>query len=497
VPMLNEPSDGADTVAWLLRQPWCDGNIGSYGPSYLGFTQWASVSGGAPVKAIAPAVTTTDYYTTPWFSEGGAASWHTLQSWPTQMAMVETLRQVGRGSGDPQLLGELIAMMADPQPHLAAMPPSRQPAIEKVWPWWSEFLSHAARDAFWQGLSVIDRAEQVTVPALHIGGWFDIFVSSTARSFTELRARAGTADAREGQRLIIGPWDHLNATGIYPDRRFGLAGDAISQDLTGQHARFFDRWLRGRRGALDGTAPVKIFVMGIDQWRDEQDWPLPDTRYVPYYLRGSGRANTAGGDGELSPEAPAAAATDTFLYDPRRPVPSLGGRVMLPTTANAAGPVDQRPVEDRDDVLCFTSPVLTEPLEVTGHVKLTLFASSSAPDTDFTGKLVDVFPDGRVIYLTDGIIRARYRNSLADPEPLTPGETYELSLDLSVTSNVFLPGHRIRLEISSSNFPRFDRNTNTGGVIADESEDQAAVAVNRVLHGPGYLSQLILPVISR
>ena len=143
-------------------------------------------------------------------------------------------------------------------------------------------------------------------------------------------------------------------------------------------------------------------------------------------------------------------------------------------------------------MLCFTSPALTEPLEVTGHVKLTLFASSSAPDTDFTGKLVDVFPDGRAISLTDGIIRARYRNSLAAPELLTPGEPYELSMDLSVTSNVFLPGHRIRLEVSSSNFPRFDRNTNTGGVIADESEDQATVAVNRVLHGPGYLSQLNL-----
>ena len=257
------------------------------------------------MKAIAPAVTTTDYYTTPWYSEGGAASWHTVQSWPTQMAMVETLRQLGRGSGDPQLLGELVAMMADPQPHLAALPSSRQPALEKVWPWWAEFLSHPSRDDFWQDLSVIDRAEQVTVPALHIGGWFDIFVSNTARSFTELRARAGTEEAREGQRLIIGPWDHLNATGIYPDRRFGLTGDAITQNLTGQHLQFFDRWLRGRTDALDGSAPVKIFVMGIDQWRDEQDWPLPDTQYVPYYLHGSGRANTAAGDGELGTEAPA------------------------------------------------------------------------------------------------------------------------------------------------------------------------------------------------
>ena len=497
VPMLNEAADGADTVAWVLRQPWCDGNIGSYGASYLGFVQWASVSAGAPVKAIAPAVTTTDYYTAPWYSEGGAASWHTVQSWTTQMAMVETLRQLGRGSGDPQLLGELAGMMADPQPYLEAMPPSRQPAVEKVWPWWGELLSHPARDAWWQNLSVLDRAEQVTVPALHIGGWFDIFVANTARSFTGLRARAGTAEAREGQRLIIGPWDHLNSTGIYPDRKFGLTADAITQDLTGQHVRFFDRWLRDRRGALDGSASVKIFVMGIDRWREEQDWPLPGTSYVPYYLHSSGRANTAAGDGELSTEAPAQTAADTFLYDPQRPVPSLGGRLMLPSTANAAGPVDQRPVETRDDVLCFTSAVLTKPLEVTGHVSLTLYASSSAPDTDFTGKLVDVFPDGRAIFLTDGIIRARYRKSLAEPEPLTPGEPYQLSLDLSVTSNVFLPGHRIRLEVSSSNFPRFDRNTNTGGVIADEPADQATTAVNHVLHGPSYPSQLILPVIRR
>jgi hypothetical protein len=170
---------------------------------------------------------------------------------------------------------------------------------------------------------------------------------------------------------------------------------------------------------------------------------------------------------------------------------------MMPTTANAAGAVDQRAAEARDDVLCFTSEVLTEPLEVTGHVSLTLFASSSAPDTDFTGKLVDVFPDGRAIYLTDGILRARYRDSLAEPEPLTPGQPYELSLDLSVTSNVFLPGHQLRLEVSSSNFPRFDRNTNTGGLVTSEPADQVMVAVNRVLHGPEHPSRLILPVIRR
>jgi hypothetical protein len=261
------------------------------------------------------------------------------------------------------------------------------------------------------------------VPALHIGGWFDIFAANTARSFTELRTRAGTAEARAGQRLIIGPWDHLNSTGIYPDRRFGLTGDAITQDLTSEHLRFFDRWLRGRAEAGRGSEPkppVKIFVMGIDQWREEQDWPLPDTSYEPWYLDGSGWANTAAGDGRLSTDAPADTATDTYLYDPLRPVPTLGGRIMLPTTANAAGAVDQRPAEARDDVLCFTSEVLSEPLEVTGHVSLTLFASSSAPDTDFTGKLVDVFPDGRAIFLTDGSCGPATATRWPNPSPSRP-----------------------------------------------------------------------------
>jgi putative CocE/NonD family hydrolase len=491
-PMQNEPADGADTVAWLLEQPWCDGNIGTYGPSYLGFVQWASLTGGARLKAIAPCVTTTDYYTTPWYSEGGAMSWHTIQSWSTTMALVEAIRR-----GDGELTFGLGAMVAEPEPHLAALPPRHQPLLEKMWPWWSDIQEHPARDQYWQDLSVIDHAEQVTVPALHIGGWFDIFAANTARSFTELRARAGTEEARNGQRLIIGPWDHLNSTGIYPDRRFGMLADAITQDITGEHVKFFDRWLRGNATAEEAAAPVKIFVMGIDQWRDEQDWPLPDTSYEAWYLDGSGQANSSAGDGLLRPQPPAAEATDTYLYDPLRPVPTLGGRIMLPTTANQAGAVDQRQAEARDDVLCFSSDVLTEPLEVTGHVSLTLFASSSAPDTDFTGKLVDVFPDGRAIYLTDGILRTRYRDSLAEPEPLTPGQPYELSLDLSVTSNVFLPGHRIRLEVSSSNFPRYDRNSNTGGVITAESADQVTVAVNRILHGPGHPSRLTLPVIRR
>src|SRR5580700_647274 len=302
IPMVNEPADGADTVAWLLEQPWCDGNIGTFGLSYLGFVQWATASASDGLKAIAPAVTTTDYYSTPWYSEGGAVSLHAIQTWSTGMAAVDAQRAAGAGSGDPQELTDLMRMLADQDPHLAALPVRVRPLLEKKWPWWADILAHPARDRFWQGLSVADHFEDITVPALNIGGWYDIFVSSTARTFTELRRRGGSVEAREGQRLIIGPWDHLNYTGIYPDRKFGLMADALFADLTGAHRQFFDRWLRGRADALAGSAPVRIFVMGIDQWRDERDWPLPDTCYTEYFLHGSGRANTASGDGTLRPK---------------------------------------------------------------------------------------------------------------------------------------------------------------------------------------------------
>ena len=497
-PHADDPADGARTVAWLRDQPWCDGNIGGYGFSYLGFVQWASASQSpAGLKAIAPAVTSTDYYLTPWYSEGGALSWHTMWTWTTLMTLNAGQRALGAGTADLNLLMELVGLMADPLPHLASLPITDQPLLNKHSPWWLDWPRHPARDQFWRDLAVAERPGEVTVPALNVGGWFDLFIGSTTRTFTQMRAEAGSELARAGQRLIIGPWDHLNQDGIYHDRQFGPDGNAMAADITGEHIRFFDAHLRGRAGALDGTAPVRIFVMGIDQWRDEQDWPLPDTRYTAYYLHGAGCAHTAGGDGGLSTQPPAAEASDTYAYDPANPVPSLGGRIMLPVAINGAGPADQRPVEDRGDVLCFSTPVLTEPVEVTGHVSLVLHVASSARDTDFTGKLVDVFPDGRAIYLTDGILRARYRDSLTEPELLEPGQVYAVTLDLSVTSNVFLPGHRIRLEVSSSNFPRYDRNTNTGGVISQDGAEQCVVATNTIIHGPDRLSRLILPVISR
>jgi putative CocE/NonD family hydrolase len=228
---------------------------------------------------------------------------------------------------------------------------------------------------------------------------------------------------------------------------------------------------------------VKLFVMGLDQWREEDDWPLPDTQFRPYYLHSAGHANSAAGDGTLSTEVPADEGEDVYLYDPRHPVPTVGGAILISLAMGMdQGPRDQRSVEAREDVLCYTTPPLEQPVEVTGPIELVLYVSSSARDSDFTGKLVDLYPDGRAEILTDGILRARYRESFSKPKLLEPGQIYELHLDLWATSNVFKAGHRIRLEVASSNFPRFDRNTNTGGTIETETEKDFVQAINRVYH---------------
>jgi putative CocE/NonD family hydrolase len=275
--------------------------------------------------------------------------------------------------------------------------------------------------------------------------------------------------------------------------------NAMVADVTAQTIRFFDRHLRGIENGLDDEPPVRIFVMGANQWRNEQDWPLPDTQYTAYYLDSAGHANSDTGDGQLVLQSPADEASDVYLYDPHNPVATIGGQTFLPglVLGTNCGPRDRREIEGRSDVLCFSTSPLAAATEVTGPISLVLHASSSAVDTDFTGALVDVHPDGRAMILTEGILRARYRNSTREAELLEPGRTYELTIDLWATSNVFKAGHQIRLEVSSSNFPRFDRNSNTGGIIAKETEAEFIPAVNRILHGGSHPSRLVLPIIAR
>jgi putative CocE/NonD family hydrolase len=262
------------------------------------------------------------------------------------------------------------------------------------------------------------------------------------------------------------------------------------QDLALQ---WFNYWLKGVGNGIVDEPPIKIFVMGINEWRDENEWPLARTDYVPYYLHSGGSANSLKGDGELSTQVSEHDAVDRFVYDPEFPVPTKGGGTCCWPEIVAWGAYDQQSVEEREDVLCYTTQPLEENLEVTGPVKVKLFASSDSLDTDFTAKLVDVFPDGYAMNLCDGIIRARYRDSFETARLLEPGKVYEYEINLGDTSNVFLKGHRIRLEISSSNFPRFDRNPNTGHEFG--VDDAIQNAHQTILHNETYPSHILLPVI--
>jgi putative CocE/NonD family hydrolase len=379
---------------------------------------------------------------------------------------------------------------------LAHLPLGEHPLLNEYAPFYRAWLEHPTSDAFWQPISPNAAYHKVTVPVLHISGWYDIFLSATFENYLGMRRRGGSDGARQNQRVIIGPWSHSNFSGSFPEREFGPAASSDAIDLSGHQLRWFDRWLKGEPNGVEDEPPVLLFVMGVDRWREEADWPLPDTVYRQYYLHSAGNANTLHGDGTLSAEPPGQEPPDVFLYNPLRPVPAHGGQVLLPG-ANAVGPRDQRPVEMREDVLAYTSAVLEQPLEVTGPIELRLYVASSARDTDFTGKLVDVSPDGRAMILTEGILRTRYRNSTHAPEFMEPDAVYELRLDLWATANVFLTGHRIRLEVSSSNFPRSGRNSNTGGDIVTEPAAAYKPAVNRVFHDATHTSHVILPVIER
>ncbi|HET7080100.1 MAG TPA: CocE/NonD family hydrolase [Chloroflexia bacterium] len=490
-PMRNEATDGCDAFAWVAAQPWSDGMVGTFGGSYLGATQWLPAREQPPaLRAMAPVVTFSDMYAGSAY-QGGAKVLHDLRWVVADIVPGEIRRRVARGAVAPPNGGQL-----DVDAVLNYLPLGDDPLIRDAAPFYQDWLAHATADEYWRPLSPNAGYDKITVPALNISGWYDIFLWDTFQNFNGMRERGGAEQARRFARVIIGPWTHMNFTGSFPEREFGPAAGSEAIDLSGIQLRWFDHWLKGVANGVEQEAPVTIFVMGVDQWRAESAWPLPDTQYRPYYLHSAGAANSLHGDGTLSGESPHDESPDVYLYNPFRPVPTVGGQVILPG-ANSMGPRDQRAVEERDDVLVYSTAVLDRPVEVTGPIELRLFVSSSARDTDFTGKLVDVFPDGRALILTEGILRARYRNSFTEPELLEPDRVYELRLDLWATANVFLPGHRIRLEVSSSNFPRFARNSNTGGVMAGEAAGEYRPAINRIFHDAARPSRLILPIIER
>jgi len=498
-PFIHEAADGADTLAWAASQPWSTGAVGTFGASYVGAIQWLAASTSPPaLKAMAPVITAADYHDG-WTYQGGAFELGFNLNWALGFARTDIERGIASGMAAAESRETLIDAVDTLHDLYKRTPLVDVASILRAAPYYVTWLDHPDDDAYWRRIAPNAYYERMTAPALNIGGWYDIFLGGTLANYRGMKARGGSALARTGQRLLIGPWSHGVFGSIYAERGYGFRAGSEAVDLTGVQLRWFDHILKGIDNGIAGERPVRLFIMGANVWRDEDDWPLPDTIYRPYYLHSGGQANSLHGDGVLTPEPPATESDDIYLYDPRNPTPTLGGPTLLPGASVGAnmGPRDQRPVEMRHDVLCYTTPPVARPLEVTGPVELILYVSSSARDTDFTGKLVDVAPDGRAEILTEGILRARYRASFSRPEPLKPGRIYELHLDLWATANVFAVGHCVRLEVSSSNFPRFDRNTNTGGTIAREGADDVVQAVNHVYHDRTHPSHVLLPVIER
>jgi len=480
-PFKHESPDGFDTVEWAASLPYADGKVGMFGGSYVGATQvLAAIASPPHLAGIFPVVTASNYHDG-WTYQGGAFEQWFNESWTSGLAQDTLARQVRKNSN--ALLWVRKLPLAD-YPYLDLS------TSEALAPYFVDWLNHPAYDDYWKQWSIEDHHEKILVPVYHVGAWYDIFLGGTLRNYIGTKARGGSEAGRRGQRLLVEIGGHAGGGRKIGEVDFGAAA---AVDLDDVILRWYDHLLKGVENGIEKEKPVKIFVMGRNTWREEDDWPLARARTMRFYLHSGGRANSLGGDGTLSAAVPESEAADQFVDDPEDPVPTRGGPLCCDSAHLAPGPRDQRPVEAREDVLVYSTPEFKEDFEVTGPVSLELYASSSAVDTDFTGKLVDVWPDGFAQNLTEGILRARYRRSPDKPDFMNPGEVYKLNLDLWATSNVFLKGHKLRLEVSSSNFPRFDRNVNTGEDPGHATRWRKAT--NAVYHNREHPSALVLPVV--
>lgn len=475
-PFFNEIQDGYDTIEWAATQPWSDGRVVMYGGSYVAMVQWLAAKSLHPrLAGLMTFVSPGDFYEDFMF-EGGAFILGAGAMWAA-FTDGKLNNDLDRSPWDS------VFRFLPANRGLSVV--GRNPRSLRDW------LAHPTNDAYWRAISWNESFPSFDFPVLHVGGWFDIFQKGTIENFRRMTTRAKPA-ARGRQQLIVGPWGHS----AQDERKVGEVdfGDGSTIDGAALVLDWLDRNIK-RTGAGPAPRPVRVFTMGENQWREYDAWPVPGTRYLDYFLRSGGRANSASGDGRLSRERPPSGeAPDRYDYDPRNPVPTRGGGNCCWPRHIPWGPLDQRAVAARPDVLVYDTPPLEEDLRVTGPVTLKLWIASSAPNTDFTGKLVDVAPDGFAMNLTDGIQRLSHRAGDQRPEPLTPGTPVEITVDLWNTSHLFRRGHRIRLEVASSNFPRYSRNLNTPG--QPETSDAVATARQTVFHDQRRPSRLILPVLS-
>ena len=500
-PLFQEAQDGYDTVEWAARQPWSNGRVATTGQSYLGATQY-TLAGDHPLpphlETLMPVSASADFHQSWVYHTGGAMEW----GWMVPYAILKGRNTLAR-AGREDLLAKMDEYVIEAgnfgQPlsdqwyrHL----PLRDwiDLLKEAAPYFHEYFDEELDGPYWWPINMMRQASNVTVPMLHITAWYDIFMEGALNAFQAIQQNGGNELARRNQKLLIGPWAHLRpftqpTTGGAGDIDFG---SEAAIELHDYMLRWYDYWLKDIETGIMEDAPVRLFVMGDNRWRDEQEWPLARTHYNRWYLHSGGGANTLAGDGTLStlppePDEP----TDQFTYDPADPAPTMGGNTLIIDY----GVFDQTPAENRPDVLVYTSEAVASDTELTGPIVVTLYAATTAPDTDFTAKLLDVRPDGFAHNLQDGIVRARYRTSAREPSPITPGLVHRYDIDLWSTSHVVKAGHRIRVDISSSNFPRFDRNPNTGAALGADARLESARQT--IHHSAQYPSHITLPVIPR
>jgi len=479
----NESQDGYDTVEWAAALPYSNGKVGMFGGSYVGATQFLAALAKPPhLAGICPTVTASNYHDG-WTYQGGAFEQWFNESWSSGLAE-NTMRRRAEQKYDALGGTKVLPLIS----YLVLEPPSG----EGIAPYFKDWLAHPNFDEYWKQWSIEDHYAQIEVPVLNIAAWYDIFLGGSLKNYVRLKTDGGTDAARKGQRLVVTVGGHAgqSSTGKVGAVEFGSKLPLDTDELT---LRWYDWLLKGEGNGVEKEKPVKIFVMGKNEWRDEDDWPLARAKTTKYYLHSAGTANGVAGNGGLSTIAPAEEKADQYVYDPSDATPTIGGPLCCGALPTGIGPEDQRPAEARNDLLIYTTSAFAKDTEVTGPVSLDLYVGSSAVDTDFTGMLVDVWPNGFAQNLTSGILRMRYRNSQEKPELANPGETYHVTVDLWATSNVFLAGHKLRLEVSSSNFPRFDRNLNTG---EEQSRATRMVkATNVIYHDRAHPSALTLPLV--
>jgi hypothetical protein len=437
------------------------------------------------LAGICPVVTASNYHEN-WTYQGGAFEQWFSESWTSALA---------RDTFDRQLTRATDASVGDSQLPVASYPlfntnDFRTSALmASLAPYFLDWLAHPAYDDYWKRWSIQEHYADIMVPVLSIAAWYDIFQGGSLQNYVGLKTQAGSEAARRGQHLLVALGGHAGMGRKVGDVDFGPAAQFNADEAT---LDWYDYLFKGVQNEFS-QKPVTIFVMGLNQWRQEDDWPLARAKSTKYFLHSHGAANSTGGNGGLSTKAPNSEPPDHYVYDPANPVPTIGGPLCCDAAHLEPGARDQQPAETRADVLVYSTPAFPEDVEVTGPITVELYVESSAVDTDFTAKLVDVGPDGFARNLTDGIIRARYRDSREKAELLKPGQVYKVTIDLWSTSNVFLKRHALRLEISSSNFPRFDRNLNTAE--QPEAGQQFISATNVIYHDHEHPSALILPVV--